>query len=80
MDSVSCTCPLWHLYCDNSATYPFCRNFRDIQNLSTPLKGRGVHQERWVMSRAEKLMLIGMYIAATADVTVAVGVFLIQLL
>ena len=80
MDSISCTCPLWHIYCDSATSYPFCRNFRRIKNLSTPLKGRGVHQERWDMSRAEKLMLTGMYVAATADVVVAIGVFLILLL
>lgn len=78
MDSISCTCPLWHLYCDCSS-YPFCRNFRSVQNLPTPLKGRGLHQERWDMTRPEKLMLIGMYIAAMADVTVAVGVILLLL-
>ena len=29
------------------------------------------------MTRAEKIMLIGMYIAATADVVVAIGVILL---
>jgi len=76
VDSISCTCPLWHLYCDCSS-YPFCRKFRGIQNLSTPLKGRGLHQERWDMTRAEKFMLIGMYIAAMADVVVAVGILIL---
>lgn len=81
MDSISCDCPLWHIYCDTTTYYPFCRKFRShIKNLSTPLTGRGIHQERWDMSRADKLMLTGMYIAATADVAVAIGVFLILLL
>ena len=31
------------------------------------------------MTRAEKIMLIGMYIAATADVVVAIGVTLLLL-
>jgi hypothetical protein len=31
------------------------------------------------MTRAEKMMLIGMYIAATADVVVAIGVILLLL-
>ena len=31
------------------------------------------------MTRAEKIMLIGMYIAATADVVVAIGVILLLL-
>jgi len=31
------------------------------------------------MSRAEKFMVIGMYIAATADVVVAIGVILLLL-
>lgn len=31
------------------------------------------------MTRAEKIMLIGMYIAATADVVVAIGVMLLLL-
>jgi hypothetical protein len=29
------------------------------------------------MTRAEKIMIIGMYIAATADVVVAIGVILL---
>ena len=29
------------------------------------------------MTRAEKIMLVGMYIAATADVVVAIGVVLL---
>ena len=31
------------------------------------------------MTRAEKIMLVGMYIAATADVVVAIGVILLLL-
>ena len=31
------------------------------------------------MTRAEKIMVIGMYIAATADVVVAIGVMLLLL-
>ncbi len=31
------------------------------------------------MTRAEKVMVIGMYIAATADVVVAIGVMLLLL-
>jgi hypothetical protein len=31
------------------------------------------------MTRSEKIMLIGMYIAATADVVVAIGVVLLVL-
>ena len=31
------------------------------------------------MTRAEKAMLVGMYIAATADIAVAIGVWLLVL-
>jgi len=31
------------------------------------------------MTRAEKLMLVGMYIAATADVVVAIGIWFLVL-
>ena len=31
------------------------------------------------MTRVDKLMLIGMYIAAAADVSIAIGVFLVLL-
>jgi len=31
------------------------------------------------MTRAEKVMLVGMYIAATADVAMAIGVWLLVL-